>query len=46
MENVNSAVASPRWLASRFVLLLLCVVVVLPAFAADPPIPAGSVRIH
>jgi pullulanase len=32
--------------AQRFLLLFLSIVFVIPAFAAAPPIPSGSVRIH
>ena len=46
MENVKSAVRSLPGLVRSFALLMICAGVALPAFAADPPIPSGSVRIH
>lgn len=46
MQNAKSFPRSLQGLASSFVLLFLCAGAVLPAFAADPPIPSGSVRIH
>ncbi len=42
-------IRSPRFLSmttSRVLIFLLCIVASVQAFAADPPIPAGHIRIH